>query len=307
MVYKKCLVLGANGFVGRSLVKDLIPYFEQVTTFSLDLSKEIQLEGVENIVADFFDKEALQKALVDVDVVIHLITTMTPISSNQAPLQDIEQNLSGSVRLLELCCAEGVKKVIYLSSGGTVYGDLSTVERADETHVTDPSCSYGITKLAFEKYLNLFKRLYDLDSIVLRVSNPYGPLQSCKNSQGVIASFIDKSVNNAPLQVWGDGTAIRDFIYIDDLNSAIIKSVFYKGEKRVFNIGSGADTSINDVIDCLRKTSQSKIYVDYLKEGKVGVSRSVLDISLAKRELDWEPMFDLNRGLRNTVDYIDKA
>ncbi|MEZ8150918.1 NAD-dependent epimerase/dehydratase family protein [Vibrio splendidus] len=304
--FNKCLVLGANGFVGRSLVCELVTHFDHVVTYSLDLSEEITLDGVTNIVADFFDEGTLQKAVDGCDVIIHLITTMTPASSNKAPLQDIEQNLLGSVKLLEICRTSSVKKVIYLSSGGTVYGDLDAVEKASETHTTEPSCSYGITKLAFEKYLSLYRQQYDIDSTVLRVSNPYGPLQMCKNSQGVIASFIDKAITGNELQIWGDGTAVRDFIYIDDLVSAIIKSIYYNGNKSVFNIGSGYGVSLNKVLSTIQGIIEDDLKLIYIDNNYSGVSRSVLDNSLAINELGWYPRFSLEEGLKETISFKKK-
>lgn len=302
----KCLVLGANGFVGRSLVHELVKHFDHVFTYSLDLSEEIILDGVTNIVADFFDLDSLQKAVEGCDVIIHLITTMTPASSNKAPLQDIEQNLLGSVKLLEICRASSVKKVIYLSSGGTVYGDLDSVDKASEAHATEPSCSYGITKLAIEKYLNLYRQHYGINSTVLRVSNPYGPLQMCKNSQGVIASFIDKAVAGDELQIWGDGSAVRDFIYIDDLVSAIIRSIYYNGEKSVFNIGSGCGTSLNQVLSTIQNIMDDDLNLTYVDNNYSGVSRSVLDNSLAIKELGWSPKVSLEKGLKETISFKKK-
>ncbi|MGL5109296.1 MAG: NAD-dependent epimerase/dehydratase family protein [Vibrio ordalii] len=300
---KKCLVLGANGFVGRSLTTDLANIFEKVVTFSLDISNEITSNNVVNIVGNFFEQDSLENAVRGCDVVIHLITTMNPVTSNLNPIQDIEQNLIGTVRLLEVCRKQEVKKVIFLSSGGTVYGDLDSVEKANELHMTNPSCSYGIVKLAIEKYLHLYQQMYGINPIVLRVSNPYGPLQECKHSQGVIASFVDKAVKNEGLEIWGDGTNVRDYIYIDDLVSAIKKSIFYQGDKTVFNISSGLGESLNEIVDNMSTIMNKKIDVIYLKDKYSGVHRSVLDNSLAISELQWQPVYTLVTGLEKTIKH----
>tara|TARA_R110001583_G_scaffold195527_1_gene375374 strand:- start:12614 stop:13552 length:939 start_codon:yes stop_codon:yes gene_type:complete len=302
-IYKKCLILGANGFIGRNLVPQLKSHFFDVSTYSLNLSDEIIVDGVTNIIADFFDENALEKALENVDVVIHLVTTMTPFTSNQNPILDIQQNLIGSIKLLELCRSQGVKKIIYLSSGGTVYGDLSNVEKADEKHITNPSCSYGIIKLAFEKYLALYRDLYGIESVTLRVSNPYGPLQSCKKSQGVIASFLDKVINDEILEIWGDGSAVRDFIYIDDLISAVIKSISYTGSESVFNIGSGRGDSLNEILSTISSILNEELDIIYVKDKNAGVKRNVLDNFLAMKELEWRPVFSLRDGLKKTIYY----
>jgi UDP-glucose 4-epimerase len=299
----KCLVLGANGFVGRCLTAQLANIFTEVITLSLDISPDIVGDNITNIVGDFFNEKVLENAIDDCDVVIHLITTMSPVTSNIEPIRDIEQNLIGSVKLLEICKTKQVKKIIFLSSGGTVYGDLSSVERADELHATKPSCSYGIVKLAFENYLDLYKAKYGIEYVVLRVSNPYGPPQRCRNSQGVIASFIEKSLNDERLEIWGDGTAVRDYIYIDDLVNAIIASVQYDGDATIFNIGSGRGDSLNDIINNIQDLTNKKLNIAYNRDSDAGVTRSVLDNSLAIKELNWVPKTTLKEGLNKTITY----
>ena len=151
--------------------------------------------------------------------------------------------------------------------------------------------------------MHLYQQMYGINSIVLRVSNPYGPLQECRNSQGVIASFVDKAIRGEGLEIWGDGTNVRDYIYIDDVVSAIKKSIFYRGDRIVFNIGSGLGESLNEIVENMAHIMNKKIDVIYLKDRYAGVYRSVLDNSLAMNELDWKPKYTLMRGLEETIKY----
>ena len=161
---------------------------------------------------------------------------------------DIETNLLGTVRLLNQVVKAKVGKVVFLSSGGTVYGPPQEVPIV-ETHQTNPICSYGITKLAIEKYLDLFFQLHGIDYTVLRLSNPFGERQRIQSSQGAVAVFLGKALRKEKIEIWGDGFVVRDYLHVSDVVSAMIASIDYQGSDRVFNIGSGSGVSLNEVVD----------------------------------------------------------
>lgn len=310
---KRILVLG-SGFLGSNLVNRLLDdptcliriYSRRLPSDHLkDIIKE--KKEVEYICGDFEDQHKLSKALENVDCVYHLIGTTIPQTSNLDPIFDIRSNLISTVNLLKECVDHKVRKVIYASSGGTVYG-IPSIIPIPETHPTFPLSSYAINKLAIEKYLYMYKYLYDLDYCVLRVSNPYGKGQSPAGLQGAISIFLGKVARSEPIEIWGDGKITRDFIYIDDTIEALYKVAGdFKNETdkpNIFNIGSGQETSLNDILYLIEEVVGSRIEVKYLPSRPFDVPRNILDISLARQVLEWEPRTELKKGIRKTWEWI---
>ena len=179
----KVLVLGGSGFIGSALVGGLLNQGHQVRVFDRNIEAvRQQFPDINDVVhADFVDVMSLTEAMSGVDMIFHLISTSVPSTSNKNPVHDIESNLVNTVKLLELMRNADVKRIVYLSSGGTVYGTPKSLP-ITENHPTNPTCSYGIVKLAIEKYLLMYAELYQLDATILRPSNPYGPGQTHKLS-----------------------------------------------------------------------------------------------------------------------------
>ena len=306
---QRCLVLGGSGFIGTNLCKALVSRVGSLKYFS---RSPIDLEGVEWKKGDFLNNDDLNRAVCDVDVVFHLISTSTPASSNANPSRDAQENVLQTIALLEACRVAQVKKVIFVSSGGTVYGDANVLPTPEGAY-EQPICAYGVSKLAIEKYLYLYEKLHGLRTIVLRLSNPYGPFQYARNNQGVIGAFIIKSLKGESIEVWGDGSVVRDYVFISDVTDALIKAASYQGPHRVFNVGSGCGTSVKGIVDELRDQNIINFDVTY-KEGRgIDVSKSILDCSLAKSELAWEAAYDLKSGIyetftwfKNSVDIFSK-
>ena len=175
-----------------------------------------------------------------------MASSSLPHNSNNDPHNDIQSNLIGSLNLLDASVENNISKFVFISSGGTVYGPPIDVPIL-ETHPTNPICSYGIVKLAIEKYVMLYQKLYNLNSTILRLANPYGERQRLDAKQGVVPVFMHRAMNDLPLEVWGDGSVIRDFLYISDVVEAIRLSCIYNGNKTIFNIGSGVGMSLNEI------------------------------------------------------------
>src|SRR4029434_4711286 len=184
------------------------------------------------------NEEDVTQAVAGCEVVFHMISTTIPKSSNDNPAYDVESNLVGTLRMLEAARKAGVRKVVFASSGGTVYG-IPKVVPINESHPTDPICSYGISKLAVEKYLHLYHALHGLDYCILRIGNPYGEGQRPTAAQGAVGVFLYKALHGGVIEIWGDGTVTRDYIYIGDVIQAFLKAMTYSGEHRLFNIGAG--------------------------------------------------------------------
>ena len=233
-----CVVLGGGGFMGTNLCHRLHASGHRVRAFGRKPLFPDQLRGVEWHQGDFANPDSVAAAIETFDIVFHLVHGATPLAANLAMTADVERNIVPSITLLDLCGKLGVKRVIFASSGGTVYGIPHEVPTR-ETAPTDPICAYGISKLAIEKYLTLYERLYGLDFRVLRIANPFGPCQIDWKGQGFIAAAAARALAGQPIEIWGDGSVIRDFIYVDDVVDAFEAVIDDCGDDRVFNIGTG--------------------------------------------------------------------
>ena len=294
------LIIGGNGFIGSHLHDNLRAKGHQVTIF--DKYPELYrapLEGGTYIWGDFGNRGAIAEALKDIDIVFHLVSTTTPQTSNEDPLFDVKSNVLESIHLLQECVAQKIRKVVFVSSGGTVYGSPSVLP-VPEDSPTDPQCSYGISKLAIEKYLQLFNHLYHMDYLILRPSNPYGPRQNPKNRQGLISVMLDKISRNEAIEIWGDGEVVRDYIYIEDLVEGMALSAFVDAGTRVLNIGSGTGCSINQVILKVSEVLNVNVRVNYRPSRGFDVPAVYLDIARAKSVLSWSPATALEDGIKKT-------
>lgn len=302
----KCLVLGANGFIGSHLVNALAAQGYAVRAFGrshLRPSRLAESAPIEYIEGDFIHEGDVRTALEGCDVCFHLISTTLPKSSNDDPVFDIHTNIGGTVVMLKHAMSSGVKKVIFLSSGGTVYGIPGAIPITEE-HSTNPICSYGITKLAIEKYLELHRHLYGLDYTVLRLSNPYGEHQRVGGTQGAIAVFLDKALRGEAIEIWGDGSVVRDYIYIADVISAMLATVDYRGGQHIFNIGAGQGKSLNEILDAIERVAGNTIERRYIKARPFDVPTSILSITRAQQELGWRPKVAFKDGLLRTAQWI---
>ena len=241
----------------------------------------------------------MEKVLAGCDVCYHLISTSVPVTSNANPAKDAQENIVGTLHLLDVARSAGVKKIIFPSSGGAIYG-LPRTPVLDESHPTAPVSSYGIAKLAVEKYLALYYDLYGLDYCALRIANPYGPFQRFDSFQGIIGVFFGRILRGEPLAVWGDGTVVRDYIFVEDVVRALVATMDTTCDEKVLNIGSGTGISINELISCLQYITRQKLEVEYCHALNLEIPHSVLDISRAQKALDWFPQVGFVEGLQRT-------
>lgn len=302
------LVLGGKGFLGSHLVDALLDRGHQVRLFDRPNMKSPFVSPVfrsclEVFEGDFASDADTAAAVVGCDICYHLVSTTLPKSSNADPLFDIETNLLGSVRLLNHAVRNGVKKIVFVSSGGTVYGKTLQLP-IEEGHPTNPISSYGITKLAIEKYLGLFLELHGLEYSVVRLSNPYGERQRTHASQGVIAVFLGKVLRGERLEIWGDGSVVRDYVYIADVIRALLAAADYRGDERILNIGSGQGRSLNEIMDVIGQVTGKEVMRTYVKARSFDVPASVLSISRASNALHWRPEVPLVEGIKRTAAWI---
>jgi UDP-glucose 4-epimerase len=298
-----CVVLGGTGFLGQRLCRCLLDEGYTVRSVSRSGHPKGQPQpwwpNVEWIAASI-GTESSARALQYADFVFHLASTTLPSTSNANIAYDLESNVIATVRTLEAAASMRVRRMVFVSSGGTVYG-VARQNPIPEAHPTDPICSYGIHKLTIEKYLQLFRSANSLDSIVLRVSNIYGEFQDCSRPLGAVAHFTARAVNGTPLEIWGDGTTTRDYIHVDDVVDALSKAVSYGGKERLFNIGSGRGVSLNQLVEMLRQRTPKRITLNYQARRSFDVLENVLDISRARHELLWTPKIALESGLERMI------
>lgn len=301
---RSCLVLGAGGFIGQALSDRLVAEGALARAYGRrprlrDPDPRFDWWG-----HDFSDDLALARAVDGCDYVFHLIGGTLPESANRNPEAEILGSVNRTIHLLDLCRMSGVRKVVFASSGGTVYGIPKSIP-IGETMETFPISAYGIAKLTIEKFLYLYKYLHGLESVALRIANPFGPYQDPGRRQGIIAAAIASIFAGRPIEIWGDGTVIRDFIYIDDVISAFIAAADYDGPTGIFNIGSGIGRSVNEIVASVGQAigvdAPHRIY----RQGRPSdVPVNVLDIALARQELAWAPTADWAESLRSTAEWL---
>lgn len=301
-----CLVLGANGFIGSHLVDELAAQGYAVRAFDR-FQTEPQpkfnvTDNVEVFKGDIYDSDALQASLKDVAYVFHCFSATTPFSSDSDPLTDIEKNLKPSVNIFQSCIDAGIKKVIFVSSGGAVYGPVAEEKAALEADAPTPVSPYGIAKLAIEGYLAYFHRKYGLDYIVYRLSNPYGPRQAFRNNQGVIPAFLAQIAAHETLKIYGDGSSSRDYIYIGDATKMIVDTFARDTRYPLYNLGSGKQTSLKDIIGVLEQVVNTDFNVEYLPSPKTFLRSASISVSRFRDEFGDYELTNLSDGIKTIVD-----
>ena len=301
----KILVLGGNGFIGSHVVDELLGAGHTVRVFGR--RHEVwrkPLPSVNYFLGDFSNVPMLAEALQGVDAVIHLISTTVPSTSNLDPIADIQGNLENTVRLFQVMVSVNVKRIIYLSSGGTVYGIPSRIP-VPEDHPLNPICSYGVVKVAVEKYLGMFEHLHGFKPLIIRASNPFGPRQGHDGVQGVASTFIQKMLSSEKVTIWGDGTTKRDYLYVADL-AKICRMAVESELTGIFNAGSGSGLTLVELARMIEQASGMKLNIEYKAGRSFDVREIVLNVDKARDLLKWEAEVTIQDGLSLLFDWMTK-
>lgn len=299
----RALVVGGNGFIGSHLAEGLRARGHAVRVLDPGPARtDIDWSNIEYVQGAHTDIASLEGSLDGINTVFHLASTTVPASSNLDPAYDISSNLLGALGLFAAIEAKRIRRVVFFSSGGTVYGNPEMLP-VGESHPLRPISSYGIVKVAIEQYLAMFRHLDRLDPLILRPSNPYGPRQSAAGGQGFVAAALARMSKDIPLQIWGDGNIVRDYIYIEDLVDLAIRAAA-SGECGVFNAGSGAGHSLNTIRLAIERVAGRAMRVEYLPGRGFDVREIVLDITRARARFDWRPAIDLDDGVARTWRWI---
>jgi len=305
---KKCLVTGGAGFIGSHLVERLIREgYEIVVIDNLSTGKKENLNPKANFYkADICDLKITQIFKKEKpDAVFHFAAQINARKSIKEPIFDAKTNILGSLNVLENCRKYKVSKIIFASSGGEIYGEVKKLP-IPETHFPFPQSPYGVGKLAIEKYLDSYFKIFHLPYISLRYGNVYGPRQNPKSEAGVIAIFITKMLKNEQPIIYGDGNQTKDYIFIDDAIEATLSS-FKKRFRGILNVGTSQETSPNEIFWKLKRIVNEKCKKVYAPAPPTELKRVSLSIDLAKKVLKWKPRIDLDQGLIKTVNWYKSS
>lgn len=303
----RLLLTGAAGFIGNSLVKNLSN--KNLDIVVVDSPRRIEKyacysESEVTLVPYEWPNIPNLRKLGGFDYIAHLAWSTNPASSMMNIRSDAASNILGTINLLEELRNINCSKFVFLSSGGTVYGNCCS-GTITEKDVTSPISAYGISKLACEKYVDLYSKLTATASIILRLGNPYGPYQLKGTPVGVISSFIKNIHDKKPIQVFGDGENVRDFIHIDDVTRAVSACWTVKDASGVLNLGSGKGYSINQILSIITDLTAVPFKVEYLPDRRSDVREIVLDVDKAKNILDFECKISLHSGISEMLDIAD--
>jgi UDP-glucose 4-epimerase len=301
------LVLGADGFIGSHLCDALRTEGHSVRAFDRfpgGSARNLQpASDLELVAGDFLNRSDLEQALTGVRFVVHLVSTTTPATSGADPVFDVETNVRGSVELFDLCVKAGVERVMFASTGGAIYGrELDRPLR--EGDVAEPVSPYAIGKLAIEGYLRFYRQAHGLDSIVLRVSNPYGERQPVQGAQGAVPIFLRRMLLDEPITVFGDGSMVRDYVYVRDLTTMMSAVLGRPALHHCYNLGSGSGLTVLELLQALEEASGVRAHIEHAASRPTDVHRVLLDTSRFEQEFGVRATTTLTDGLAATAEYV---
>jgi len=296
------LLLGGSGFIGRNIIDFVINNKEFLDHRIVVLSRDFQSEktnGVEYVSGDYGDKNILIRLFSKWNFtrVFHCATSTTPLSSNNNILADINGNLIATIGLLDVMKDFGCFSILYLSSGGAVYGDKN-LEMISEQTICSPVSSYGVIKLTIENFLRLYQKQFGINYLILRVSNPFGKFH-ISEKQGVINIAVRRALNNETIEVWGDGNQSKDYIFVDDLVKIIFRLLKLGIVNETINIGSGQAYQLNMILNTI-KMYFPKLQINYVESKSTDVKDFCLDISLMKSLVDFK-FTDFEEAIQQTI------
>ena len=304
----KILVTGGAGFIASHIVDAYVNLGHSVAVIDdLSTGKRSNLNPAAKLhQADIRDAGAVAKIFAEgaFEVVNHHAAQMDVRRSVADPVFDASVNVVGVLTLLEAAVRNGVKRVIFASSGGAIYGEQEKFP-ADESHPTRPISPYGVAKLTTEQYLFFYKAVYGLDSVALRYANVYGPRQNPEGEAGVVAIFTTKMLKGEQPVINGDGKQTRDYVFVGDVVRANVLALDARSSS-VFNVGTGVETNVNELFGMLRKLTGSSCEERHAEAKKGEQLRSVLDFGRLRRELGWLPAVSMTDGFRTTVEFFMK-
>lgn len=294
------LALGGNGFIGYNFVKRFAQR-EKIRVFGRSNKNSIKINNVEFVEGDF-EHADFESLLENVDTVFHFISSIVPFDGTDKVMYDIKSNILPTVSLLESMKKRNIKKIFFISSGGSIYGECEIP--AKENDRLFPNCVYAVQKAVIESYLQLYEKYDDINGYILRVANPYGLEINKKKEQGIIPIFTEKILKGETIEVWGTGNNKRDYIHIDEVIDAIEAVYQYNGTYRIFNIGTGISYSIKEIIQLIELETKRQTRIEYKEERKCDLKCSSLDVSLIYHECGWKSKLSIEQGIKDYVKHF---
>ncbi|KPK62701.1 UDP-glucose 4-epimerase [candidate division WOR_3 bacterium SM23_42] len=301
----KILVTGGCGFIGSHIVDAYVAKGHEVVVIddlstgnidNLNRKAKFYQEKIYNNIAGIFEEEKFQ-------LINHHAAQINVRTSVDDPIYDAQVNVLGTTNLLHLASRYGIKRFIFASSGGAVYGEPDEYP-INENAALAPLSPYGASKVAAEKYIMTFARLYNMDYVILRYSNVYGPRQIIKSEAGVISIFTDRILRSQSCDVYGDGEQIRDYVFVGDVVEANLLAL--ECTPNIFNIGTNVETSVNDLIDVFSSIVKKEVVHQHIEPRPGEVFRNVLDYSRAFTQINWQPKTKLEDGILKTFEYFKR-
>ena len=301
--HRRAVILGAGGFIGINLAHSLAKDGCELICFDR-FQCHYWPTNVKAIVGDFSQLPEELLAVLDDAAVYHLVSSCRPHQHTETAADEIVADVSSTLRYLEYTRCKNIRWV-FVSSGGTVYGPNASCPTTEDAQ-TNPICSYGLIKLALEKYFALYKTLHETDFVVARVSNPYGPWQDPSSGQGVIAALVYKALAVQAVEIWGDGENVRDYVYIDDAVRGLMDLAKHGESGEIYNVSSGVGTTINDLIQVIRHTLGIQLNTNCVAARIFDVRKSVLSSNKLQSLTGWGPNTCLGDGIKATADWLSK-
>ena len=301
----KILVTGGAGFIGSHIVDKLISAGHRVCVIdNLSGGKRENINKKARFYKAGIQDSSVKKIIVGIkpDYIYHCAAQIDVRKSVANPLWDAKVNILGFLHVLQAAQECGVKKIIFSSTGGAIYGDTNDIP-TPETHAQNPQSPYGIGKLVCEKYLYYFYAIHKLPSIILRYANVYGPRQNAQGEAGVVAIFCRTVLQKKPLVINGDGKQTRDYVYIDDVVRANLMALRAK-KFDTYNVGTGKETTVNDLVSYLKKCTSSDISFSHGRAKSGEQNRSCLDYRKIKKNFGWIPNTDIKTGIAKTFAWF---
>jgi UDP-glucose 4-epimerase len=297
------ILLGGAGFIGTALARRLAALGRRVHVISRKLLSEKEA-GITFHHGDLSDGALLERLLPECGTIVHLASTTTPGSSARNPDKELA-NLQPALRLLQVLQGRPDVHLIFLSSGGTVYGNPARNPVAEDAPLA-PLSYHGACKVAIETFLQAF-RIAGHAVTVLRPSNTYGPGQDLRQGFGLIRTVLQHILEGSTMEIWGDGNNVRDFIYIDDVVDAILRAIHSSTDSGTYNVGYGVGHTLNQVVEAVQDICGRPLNIDYRPARKTDVREVVLDIASIHSHLGWRPQVDLREGIHRTWQWLQKA
>lgn len=304
------IILGAAGFIGKNLTRNLVgekevnlTLVDKCKSYFDDLS-DLKKDNIQIKESNLDSSTNFDDLLKNQDIVYHLVSTVVPATSNQHITSDIETNVLFSSKLFDSCVKNKIKRVIFISSGGTVYGKEGTSPLSEDTP-THPISSYGVQKITIENLLYLYNYMYGLDYRIVRLANPYGPFQRPNGILGAVTTFTFKALKDEVITVYGDGSVIRDYIFIDDAVNAILKIANTSLDEKIFNLGSGSGTSLMEVLNIIKKVTGKELKIEFKEGRQADVPINYLDMSRYERTFGKKQLISLEEGIQKTAAFLE--